>query len=243
VLARTEADGKRFAGLNVPEERIVTSGNVKYDLEPDQRSLDWEDEVRRVAGDRSVLIAGSTMEGEESQVLDALADLGADGTMPFLIIAPRHPERFDAVAQLLADRGLVFSRRTSEGAIPSDCDAFLIDTIGELGRAYRLATVAFVGGSLVPTGGHNPLEPAVWGVPVLSGPHVFNFDGVYDEMTEAGGARLVSDRAELRVALAAWLDEPDFAVAAGKAGRAVVERNRGATERTVSALIELVGPV
>jgi 3-deoxy-D-manno-octulosonic-acid transferase len=240
VLARTEADGNRFAGLNVPKERIVVSGNVKYDIDADQRPLEWEDDIRRVAGDRSIMVAGSTMEGEETQILDALAGLGADGTMPFLIMAPRHPERFDAVAQLLTDRGLVFSRRSSGCAIPPDADAFLIDTIGELARAYRLASVAFIGGSLVPTGGHNPLEPAVWGVPVLSGPHVFNFDEVYDEMTDAGGARLVADSAELRVAVAAWLDEPDFAVAAGNAGREVVERNRGATARTVSALVELV---
>ncbi len=240
VLARTEADAERFAGLNVPRERIVVSGNVKYDLQADQRPLEWEDEIRRVAGDRSILVAGSTMEGEEAQILDAMADLDANGSTPFLILAPRHPERFDTVAQLLADRGLVSSRRSSGDAIPSDADAFLIDTIGELARSYRLATLAFIGGSLVPTGGHNPLEPAVWGVPVLSGPHVFNFDEVYDEMTEAGGARLVEDGAELRVAMAAWLDEPDFAIAAGNAGREVVERNRGATARTVSALVELV---
>jgi 3-deoxy-D-manno-octulosonic-acid transferase len=240
VLARTEADAERFAGLNVPRERIVVSGNVKYDLQADQRPLEWEDEIRRVAGDRSILVAGSTMEGEEAQILDAMADLDANGSTPFLILAPRHPERFDTVAQLLADRGLVSSRRSSGDAIPSDADAFLIDTIGELARSYRLATLAFIGGSLVPTGGHNPLEPAVWGVPVLSGPHVFNFDEVYDEMTQAGGARLVEDGAELRVAMAAWLDEPDFAIAAGNAGREVVERNRGATARTVSALVELV---
>jgi 3-deoxy-D-manno-octulosonic-acid transferase len=240
VLARTEADARRFVGLNVPRERIVVSGNIKYDLEVDRRPLEWEDEVRRVAGDRSIMVAGSTMEGEEAQILDALAGLGADGATPFLILAPRHPERFEAVAQLLAGRGLVFSRRSSGVAVPSDAGAFLIDTIGELARAYRLATMAFIGGSLVPTGGHNPLEPAVWGVPVLSGSHVFNFDEVYDEMTKAGGARLVADSAELRVAMAAWLDEPEFAVAAGNAGREVVEQNRGATARTVSALLELV---
>jgi 3-deoxy-D-manno-octulosonic-acid transferase len=240
VLARTRADAQRFAGLNVPRERIVVSGNVKYDLEADRRPLDWEDDVRRVAGERSIMVAGSTMDGEETQVLDALAGLGADGSAPFLILAPRHPERFDAVARLLSDRGLVFSRRSSGEVILPETDVFLIDTIGELARAYRLARVAFIGGSLVPTGGHNPLEPAVWGVPVLSGPHVHNFDEVYDEMTDAGGARLVADSAELRVAAAAWLDEPDFAAAAGKAGREVVERNRGATARSVSALVELV---
>lgn len=240
VLARTGADADRFAGLNIPQGRIAVSGNIKYDLELDTRALDWENEVRRVAGDRPILVAGSTMEGEEVQILDALAGLGADGAPPFLILAPRHPERFDTVARLLADRGLVYSRRSSGEGVPAGADVFLIDTIGELARAYRTACVAFIGGSLVPTGGHNPLEPAVWGVPVLSGPHVHNFQEVYDEMTEAGAARLVADATELKVATAAWLDEPAFAASAGKAGREVVERNRGATAHTCSALLDLL---
>ncbi len=243
VLARSEADAERFAGLNVPRDRILVAGNVKYDLEADQRPLDWEDNVRRIAGGRSIMVAGSTMEGEEAQVLDALEGLGANGAMPLLILAPRHPERFDAVARLLAHRGVVVSRRSSGEDLAPDTQVFLIDTIGELARAYRLADIAFIGGSLVPTGGHNPLEPAVWGVPVLSGPHVHNFKEVYDEMIDAGGARLVADSSELRVAAAAWLDEPQFATAAGEAGREVVERNRGATARTVSALLELMNRV
>jgi 3-deoxy-D-manno-octulosonic-acid transferase len=240
VLARTSSDAERFAGLNVPSERIVVSGNIKYDLQADQRPLEWEDDLRRTVGSRPIVVAGSTMEGEEALILDALAELGANGTSPFVILAPRHPERFDAVARLLSDRGLVFTRRSSGESVRPDADVFLIDVIGELARAYRLAQVAFIGGSLVPTGGHNPLEPAVWGVPVLSGPHVFNFAEVYEEMVEAGGARLVADADELRVATASWLDEPDFAAAAGGAGREVVERNRGATSRTVSALLDLV---
>jgi 3-deoxy-D-manno-octulosonic-acid transferase len=240
VLARTATDAERFASLNVARERILVSGNVKYDLEADPQPLAWEDDVRRVAGARPIIVAGSTMDGEETQILDALAGLGGDGETPFLILAPRHPERFDAVARLLADHGLSVARRSGGAALPSDTDVFLVDTIGELARAYRLATIAFIGGSLVPTGGHNPLEPAVWGVPVLTGPHVHNFQEVYDEMADAGGARLVADSAELRVALAAWLDEPAFASAAGSAGHEVVERNRGATAGTVSALLELV---
>jgi 3-deoxy-D-manno-octulosonic-acid transferase len=243
VLARSEADAERFAGLNVPGDRILVAGNVKYDLEADQRPLDWENNVRRIAGGRSIMVAGSTMEGEEAQVLDALEGLGANGAMPLLILAPRHPERFDAVARLLAHRGVVVSRRSSGEDLAPDTQVFLIDTIGELARAYRLADIAFIGGSLVPTGGHNPLEPAVWGVPVLSGPHVHNFKEVYDEMIDAGGARLVADSSELRVAAAAWLDEPQFATAAGESGREVVERNRGATARTVSALLELMSRV
>jgi 3-deoxy-D-manno-octulosonic-acid transferase len=243
VLARTEADGERFAALGVPADRISVSGNVKYDLEPDERPLEWAEAVRAAAGGRPIVVAGSTMEGEEAQVLDAVAKLRADGEVPFLILAPRHPERFDAVARILGELGLVFSRRSGGEAIPPGADVFLLDTIGELSRAYRLAQVAFIGGSLAPTGGHNPLEAAAWGVPVLSGPHVHNFLEVYDEMTAAGGARLVADVVELRVAAAVWLDDDKFARAAGAAGREVVETNRGATGRTVTALLELIGEV
>lgn len=241
VLARTEADAERFAGLGVATGSIEVCGNIKYDIEADERPLDWADDVVKAAGDRPIIVVGSTMEGEEELVLDALAGIDPDGAAPFLILAPRHPERFDAVAGLLRERGVRFGRRSRPAEMPEAADAFLIDTIGELARAYRLARLAFVGGSLVPTGGHNPLEPAAWGVPVLSGPHVHNFREVYQEMTEAGGARLVADAAELRVAAAVWLDDLKFARAAGAAGREVVERNRGATTRSVEVLLELAG--
>jgi 3-deoxy-D-manno-octulosonic-acid transferase len=241
VLARSDADAEHFAGLGVSEDRIVVTGNIKYDLEADARPLEWADDIRLAVGQRPVVVAGSTMEGEEAQVLDAVFGLGSDGEPPFLILAPRHPERFDAVAKDLEDRGLTFARRSDPPPLPSGCDVFLIDTIGELARAYGLADLAFIGGSLAPTGGHNPLEAAVWGVPVLSGSHVHNFREVYDEMTAAGGARLVDDVAELRVAAAVWLDDDKFARAAGAAGRDVVESNRGASERTVSALLGLIG--
>jgi 3-deoxy-D-manno-octulosonic-acid transferase len=243
VLARTDADGERFAALGVPADRISVAGNIKYDLEADERPLEWAEAVRAVAGERPILVAGSTMEGEEVPVLDAVAGMGADGTAPFLILAPRHPERFGAVARLLDERGIVFSRRSDGEAMAPGTEVFLLDTIGELSRAYRLARVAFIGGSLMPTGGHNPLEAAAWGVPVLSGPHVHNFREVYDEMTTAAGARLVADAAELRVAAAVWLDDDKLARAAGAAGREVVETNRGATGRTVAALLGLLGEV
>ena len=243
VLARTAADGDRFTGLGVMPDRVTVGGNIKYDLEADRRPLEWQDDIRNLVGDRPIVVAGSTMEGEEAQVLDALAGLAVDGATPFLILAPRHPERFDSVGRLVTDRRLVLARRSSTQPLPPDADVFLIDTIGELARAYQLANIAFIGGSLVPTGGHNPLESAVWGVPVLSGPHVHNFREVYDEMTAAGGAQLVADSDDLRIAAATWLDDPDLGAAAGAAGRAVVERNRGATKRTVSALFELLKEV
>ncbi|MGD9253549.1 MAG: 3-deoxy-D-manno-octulosonic acid transferase [Holophagae bacterium] len=240
VLARDEADAERFRSLGVPAARVRVAGNIKYDLGRDERPLEWATAVRTMADGRPIVVAGSTMEGEETAVVDAAAALSADGVSPFLVLAPRHPERFDAVVAMLAERGLKVCRR-SEGETISGADVFLIDTIGELARAYSLAEAAFIGGSLVPTGGHNPLEAAVWTVPVLSGRHVNNFREVYDEMTAAGGAVLVDDGDELAARLRVWLADPAAARAAGAAGHEVVVRNRGATERTVDVLLEMIG--
>jgi len=188
VLARSQSDADRFAALGVPLETIRTAGNIKYDLEPDSSPLSWIDAVRSAAGGRPIIVAGSTMEGEEAVVLDAVARLEAGGRPVFLILAPRHPERFEAVADLVAGRGFRLTRRSPGEPPTGKTSVFLLDTIGELARAYKTAAVGFVGGSLAPTGGHNPLEPAVWGVPVLSGSHVHNFTEVYGEMTAAGAA-------------------------------------------------------
>jgi len=241
VLARSPSDADRFAALGVRRAAIRVLGNIKYDLEPDPTPLPWADAVRAAAAGRPVVIAGSTMEGEEATVLDVAARLEGGGRPILLVLAPRHPERFDAVADLVRQRGLAMIRRSSGDPPGPGTSVFLLDTIGELARAYRSAAVAFIGGSLAPTGGHNPLEPAVWGVPVLSGPHVHNFVEVYDEMTAAGAARLVADGGELGAALANWLDDPESAATAGAAGRAVVEANRGATALTAGAVLELAG--
>ena len=241
VLARSPADAERFAELGVPQATIRTAGNIKYDLEPDPSPLPWIETARSAAGGRPIIVAGSTMEGEETVVLDALSRLEADGRPIFLILAPRHPERFEAVADLVTRRGLSMTRRSEGDAPTAKTEVFLLDTIGELARAYQAASAAFIGGSFATTGGHNPLEPAVWGVPVLSGPHIHNFVEVYDEMTEAGAAHLVADGDELATALAEWLDNPVEACAAGEAGRRVVETNRGATALTAEAVLDLAG--
>jgi 3-deoxy-D-manno-octulosonic-acid transferase len=241
VLARSLADAERFTALGVPGSSVRVTGNIKYDLEPDPEPLPWADALRAAAGCRPVVVAGSTMEGEEPVVLDAVGRLAGDGRPTLLVLAPRHPERFEAVAELVSRRGLALARRSTGTPPTGDTTVYLLDTIGELARAYRFAAVAFIGGSLVPTGGHNPLEPALWGVPVLSGSHVHNFVEVYDEMTGAGAARIVRDVDGLTGALGGWLADPRAAQAAGAAGRRVVEANRGATARTAIALLDLLG--
>ncbi|HHQ48038.1 MAG TPA: 3-deoxy-D-manno-octulosonic acid transferase [Acidobacteria bacterium] len=240
VLARSDADAERFAALGIPRERIVVTGNVKYDLEPDPEPLPWSDRLPGWASGRAVFVAGSTMEGEETAVLDALALLPGE-RRPFLILAPRHPERFGDVARLLAERGLATVRRSELDRAPVAPEVLLLDTIGELARAYRGAVAAFIGGSLVPTGGHNPLEPAAWGTPVLTGPHVHNFEEVYAEMLASGAAVTVEGSEALAGALGRWLEDPEAARRAGERGRDVVRSNRGATGRTVRAVLELIG--
>ena len=240
ALVRGRADSERFASLGVHGERIVVTGNIKFDLEPDPAPLDWAGRLAELAARRPVVVAGSTMEGEEAVVLEAAAGAARRGGPLLLVLAPRHPERFDAVARLLEERGIAFARRSALDSAAAACDVVLLDSIGELARVYRHAALAFIGGSLIATGGHNPLEPAAWAVPVLSGPHVFNFREVYQEMVAAGGARLVADCAGLEAAIAGWLADPEEARRAGVAGRAVIEANRGATARTVDALLALI---
>ncbi len=234
VLARSEADAARFVALGVPEPKVEVTGNVKYDLRPAGEPLAWAEAAIRLAAGRPVVVAGSTMEGEETTVLDAL-----DGRGAFVVLAPRHPERFEAVARALDERGTSWVRRSLLDAGPAAADLLLLDTIGELGRAFQLARAAFIGGSLVPTGGHNPLEPAAWRVPVLTGPHVHNFDEVYADLLDAGGARVVHDADELGAAVGVWLADPDAARAAGEAAFAVLESNRGAAARSAEAVLAL----
>jgi len=240
VLARSPADAERFAALGVKSSSVRVAGNIKYDLEPDAEPLPWAKMVQTAAGSRPIVVAGSTMDGEEAVVLELATRCAAAGRPIFLILAPRHPERFDLAADLVKQKGLALTRRSTGFDPKPDSDVFLLDTIGELARAYRSATVAFIGGSLTPTGGHNPLEPAVWGVPVVSGPHVHNFVEVYEEMTAAGAAVIVDDVDGLTTVVNAWLDNPRAAGVAGAAGRAVVETNRGATAKTAAAVLELM---
>lgn len=235
VLAQTEQDAERLRTIGVANVHV--GGNLKYDIRVAASSALTEALSKYIAPGIPILVCGSTLEGEE-RILLQTAPEGA-----FLILAPRHPERFEAVAQLLAQSRRPSVRRSQWMAEPVPLKAgtiFLLDSIGELASVYSLATVAFVGGSLVPAGGHNPLEPAQFRVPVVMGPHYENFRGIVDQL-RAHDAIQITGPTELGTALASLLTDPGTVRAIGERAYEVFMAEAGATTRAVDALLVLLG--
>ena len=243
IGAQSEADAERFRAIGAAPERVRVTGNVKFDLEMPQASVDAGREFRRQCGTaRPVWIAGSTHEGEEDAALAAHEAVIARHPGALLLLVPRHPQRFEAVRALLRKRGVRFAQRSQGGIPAAGQPVFLLDTLGELQAFYAAADVAFVGGSLVPIGGHNLLEPAVLGLPILSGPHTHNAQDIAELLQQCGALRIVSGHAELAQRVAECFDDPERARAAGAAGRQVVALSRGAVQRLVEMVVPLLNP-
>jgi len=237
VAAQSAEDGKRFARLGADPRAVVVTGNLKFDIAP----VDNADFVRTFGAQRDapgpVWIAASTHEDEETAMLDAHRILLRMRPDALLLWAPRHPERFRAVAQRARDAGMVVATRSEQSWPDARTQVLVIDTLGELTRFYACAQVAFVGGSLQPVGGHNLLEPAATATAILSGPHLHNFADIAKRLREAGAMRIVEDAGDLaRTLQTLFSDEAARACMASNA-RNLLEAGRGALERTV-ALIE-----
>lgn len=240
---QTAADRDRLARLGVPADRITVTGNLKYESPEPERRPEVEARIARLAAGRPVLLAGSTMGGEEEQVLDAFQALGGGGRA-LLVLAPRHPERWDEVDALLRGREAAVVRRSrwDDAAPPERPGVLLLDSLGELAGLYRIATGSFIGGTLVPTGGHNPLEPARFGVPVAVGPSMHNFREMAESFDRAGAWRRVADSRNLGEVWKEWLDDPVAAQAQGERALRLLEENRGALGRTMEMLGAIVDP-
>ncbi len=235
---QTADDRARLLELGIPEERITVTGNLKYESPEPPRKPDLEDALQALAAGRPILLAGSTMPGEEEQVLDAHQAAGG-GARALLVLAPRHPERWNEVAALLSSRGLTAVRRSALPAAGSP-EVVLLDSLGELASLYRLAAAAFIGGTLVPTGGHNPLEAARFGVPVAVGPSMHNFRDMAEQLDRAAAWRRAADARALGEIWKDWLDDPAAAREQGARAVRLVEENRGALERTLAMLQPLL---
>ncbi len=242
VAAQSPQDAERFRALGVPAGRIQVTGSLKFDVRLPGSLLDQAEVMRRVWGtERPVWVAASTHEDEEEQVLAAHRQILRRLPQALLVLVPRHPERFDRVAALVARQGLALARRSAGKTCDPATRVFLGDTMGELPVFLAAADAAFIGGSLVPVGGHNLLEAAAVGVPVAIGPHVFNFAQITELLVSEGAAAQVEDGDALARCMADWLSDAAARARIGENGRRVVEQNRGALQRLI-ALIEVNRP-
>ncbi|WGL18532.1 lipid IV(A) 3-deoxy-D-manno-octulosonic acid transferase [Microbulbifer bruguierae] len=245
VVAQYPADAERFIGLGMPEEKVVAVGNIKFDLhigtglisEAQALSHQWRGKTRR-----PVWLAASTHGGEDEVVLEAYRTLRTEFPELLLVLVPRHPVRFDSVARMCREQNLSLVRR-SDGVAPAASDQVLLgDTMGELLRFFGACDVAFMGGSLVPIGGHNMIEPAAWGVPVVTGPHLRNFAMVSNLLREVGALAVVENAEQLAAQVASWLRDTDARASAGARGREVAEQNSGALARSAAEIEKLMQP-
>jgi 3-deoxy-D-manno-octulosonic-acid transferase len=248
---QSRLDAERAIELGAPADRVAVAGNLKFDIGDAHDSPKADEAAKAFALDSGpLIIAGSTTEGEEEMVIAAFEGLRKEGAFGRasgrirLLVAPRRPERFDAVARSLKSSRLHAARRSSPDGDCEAADVILLDTVGELAALYRFASIVFVGGSLVPKGGHNILEPALYAKPIVVGPHMENFREIASEFLRRGallqlsGADPSALTAELRDALARLLGDKDYADTLGSNARRAIDENRGATARTVEIIAE-----
>ena len=242
-----EETSRRLVELGADPARIAVTGSLKFDsLETSPTPGRGRERVLRyfrVPPGRPVIIAGSTLKGEEEPVIRAFNRVRASGANALLVIAARHPERFDEVERLCRHEGLstVMRRELPIDAEPR-ADAVVLDTIGELAQLYQVATVVFVGGSLVPAGGHNILEPALYGKPIIFGPYMQNFGEIAETFLSNGAAIQVRSDGELEEAMLSLVGDPVRRARLGAAAKALVESNRGARDRTLAVIRDLMPP-
>ena len=241
IAAQSEKDAERFRLLGAPPERTHVIGNIKFDFELPASVLTEGRAIREAnASQRPIWVAASTHPDEEEKMLDAHERLCRQYPGALLILAPRHPERFGLIATILRKRGVSFITRSSGKLCTPETEVFLLDTLGELPVFYAACDVAFVAGSLVPIGGHNMLEPAALGIPVLTGPYTFNTEDIAGMLAEVGAMREVKNSVELAAELASLIADPQARRHAGAQGRKTVQENRGAVARLLTLLDPLV---
>lgn len=237
IGAQSDVDKARFLRLGAAAERTFVCGNIKFDYKLDPSMVDRGAAFReRHFGDRPVWVAASTHEGEEAILIDAHNRLRERIPDAVMLIVPRHPQRFEEAAQLLGGRGIGFVRRTEERRCRDDETVMLGDTMGEMLMFYGACDIAFVGGSLVPIGGHNLLEPAAFGLPIVTGPFLFNGEDIAQMFTESGAATVVEDADELASALGELFSQRDRRTQMGRAAGEILRQNRGSIRRLLTRL-------
>lgn len=237
VLAQSADDARRFIELGAKPEKVLVSGSVKFDVTISTDLAERAAALRKNLGARPVWVAASTHPGEDEVLLAVHRQLLTRFPDLLLILVPRHPEQFPRVAELLAASSLGYSRRSAVAdSVALSCSVLLGDTMGELMLLLGAGDLAFVGGSLIARGGHNTLEPAAWGLPVITGESDFNFAEISALLQAPGGLIKVSGEEEMVEVIARWLADPQERRRCGAAAKGVVEANRGALARLIAAV-------
>jgi 3-deoxy-D-manno-octulosonic-acid transferase len=242
VLAQSQTDAVRLVAIGCLSECVSVAGNLKFDVRAVQEA-EATLQLKALSHGLRLVVAGSTLDGEESALLEVWPHLLEADRQLVMLLAPRHPERFDSVAALLDKSGVQWIRRShwrSKSAEPlNPGQIVLLDTIGELASVYSLASVAFIGGSLIPAGGHNPLEPAQFGVPIVMGPHYVNFRAITEDLI-AHNAICITEKEKLAKVLLDLLCDRTEAKAMGERARRVFDQQAGATDRCVTAIRQIL---
>jgi len=241
IAAQTKRDADRFIELGTPKENIIITGSMKFDISIAASVYEKASVFRNLWGqDRLVWVAASTHEEEEEQIINAFDQVKARLPHVLLVLVPRHPERFDKVAQLCKKQGYKVMKRSKNKPCTSETDIFIGDSMGELLAQFAACDVTFIGGSLMPVGGHNLLEPAALGKAAITGPHVFNFTEITRMLMNAGAATMVQNADELARDVITFLTHHDKRVEAGQKGLQVVEQNKGAVESHLALFQSLI---
>jgi len=239
-LTQTTEDAQRLRDIGAPTERVRVSGNLKFDVRPNAQPELITGLRAAIGKDSPVIVCGSTAEGEEEPLLTAFQSVQQQFPTAVMVLAPRHPERFEKAAALIASQGFSLQRRSQwQPAQPIRSGIFLLDSVGELAAIYELADIAFVGGSLVPTGGHNILEPAQYGAAILVGPHTFNFREIVTLFEQAEAVKTVTAET-LPAQFLSLLGKPEDRRRMGSAAKDLFAKHAGATRRTLEALAPLL---
>ena len=241
VAAQAPADAQRFLGLGVAQDRVRVTGSIKFDIRLPASLIEQAEVLRLQWGGRPVWVAASTHEGEDELILAAHQRVLESFPQALLVLVPRHPERFERVASLLKKFQFNHLRRSEGGLCDAETTVFLGDTMGELTLFLAASDAAFVGGSLVPIGGHNVLEPAALGIPVVFGTHMFNFSLISRLLLMEQAAEEVNDEQELSQVIVRWFGDASERARVGENGRRVVDANRGALERLLEVVDQGLG--
>ncbi|MDA0149380.1 lipid IV(A) 3-deoxy-D-manno-octulosonic acid transferase [Vibrio sp. LaRot3] len=241
IAAQYQADGQRFLDLGLPENKLHVTGSVKFDIEVTEAITTQVTALKTQLGDpRPTWIAASTHQGEDEIILEAHKEILKQYPNALLILVPRHPERFNKVSNLITNQQLTSQNKSELQSLSAETQVLLGDTMGEMMSMFGVSNAAFIGGSLIERGGHNPLEPAAFGLPLTMGPHVFNFASVCDMLSDNQALATVENSQQLTEQILTWFNDPTLAQQDGEKALNVLKLNQGALKRHLDIIDELL---